>query len=289
MSRTSPGTMGLSPEQVYELSRLKTGVCAIYQKDWTEAVLCQVDKAGHEEATYSVPADFTAETRLRETLAEGFRLGGSEAELGDLVAASALSGKQKIAILQALRSGDKESRGQLADQLGRSGQKPPATAPALDPRFREDRGFAFAWLSPPDYRKKEPEQEDRDRLWQCVQRLSLGNDDDKALTSLLETFLKEGVIRRKGELRPYTEIAWNYYGGVRTWNSMLPDLTPERVQEWDTAARRKLSEQLTGSQSAVTSVLSLVLQKRGAKMPVRAFFPVWARYVARTGQNLPLE
>lgn len=114
MSRTSPGTMGLSPEQVYELSRLKTGVCAIYQKDWTEAVLCQVDKAGHEEATYSVPADFTAETRLRETLAEGLRLGGSEAELGDLVAASALSGKQKIAILQALRSGDKESRGQLA-------------------------------------------------------------------------------------------------------------------------------------------------------------------------------
>ena len=280
-------TMGLSPEQIYELSRLKTGICAIYQKDWTEAVLCQVDKAGHEEVAYAVPADFSEEARRRETLAEGLRLGGSEAELGDLVAGSALSGKQKIAILQAIYSDDKESRDRLADQLGRSGQKPLATAPAPDTRLREDRGLAFAWLSPPDYRKREPEQDERDRLWQCVRRLASGNDDDKALASLLETFLKEGVIRSKGELRPYTVIAWNYYGGAKAWDSMLSDLTPERVQEWDTSARRKLSEQLTGSQAAVSSVLSLVLQKRGAEMPVRAFFPVWTRYVARTGQNLP--
>ena len=280
-------TMGLSPEQIYELSRLKTGVCAIYQKDWTEAVLCQVDRASHEERTYAVPADFSAETRLRETVAAGLRLGTDNEELRDLIAKSALSGKRKIAILQALSGGDKELRERLAGQLGEPGQRPLATAPAIDPHLREERGLAFAWLSPPDYRKKEPEE--RDRLWQCVRRLAAGSDDDKTLSSLLETFLREGTIRSKGELKPYTEIAWNYYGGTNAWDSMSSDLAPERVREWDTAARRRLGERLTGSQAAVTSVLSLVLQKKGAEMPVRMFFPAWTRYAARIGQNLPLK
>ena len=280
-------TMGLSPEQIYELSRLKTGVCAIYQKDWTEAVLCQVDHAIHKETPYAVPADFSAETRLRGTIAIGLRFGKDNEDLRDFIAKSALSGKRKIAILQSLSSGDKELRERLAGQLDEYRQKPPTTAPTIDPRLREDRGLAFAWLSPPDYRKKEPE--DRDRLWQCVRRLATGNDNDKMLSSLLETFLKEGTFRNKGELKPYTEIAWNYYGGMNAWDSMSCDLAPERVQEWDTAARRKLGEQLTGSQAAVTSVLSLVLQKKGAEMPVRVFFPVWIRYATRTGQNLPLK
>lgn len=280
-------TIGLSPAQIYELSRLKTGVCAIYQKDWTEAVLCQVDRAIHEEKTYAVPADFSAETHMREMVAAGLHLGADNEELRDLVAESALSGKRKIAILQALSSGDKELRERLAGQLSESRQKRLATAPAIDPRLREDRSLAFAWLSPPDYQKREPE--DRDRLWQCVRRLAAGNDDDKTLSSLLETFLKEGTIRRKGELKPYTGIAWNYYGGMKAWDSMSSDLTPERVREWDAAARRKLGEQLTGSQAAVTSVLSLVLQKKGAEMPVRMFFPAWIRYVARRGQDFPLK
>src|SRR5699024_7655638 len=36
-------TIGLNSEQKAELSRLKTGVCAIYQKEWLEPVLCLVD------------------------------------------------------------------------------------------------------------------------------------------------------------------------------------------------------------------------------------------------------
>ena len=55
-------TMGLTEEQIYELSRLKTGCGAIYQKDWLEAVLCQVDRASHEERLYVRPA--TAGTDL---------------------------------------------------------------------------------------------------------------------------------------------------------------------------------------------------------------------------------
>lgn len=58
-------TMGLTPEQIYELSRLKTGVCAIYQKDWLEAVLCQVNRAKHDEVLYKFSADVNSENVAR--------------------------------------------------------------------------------------------------------------------------------------------------------------------------------------------------------------------------------
>lgn len=45
-------TIGLNEEQKLELSRLSTGVCAIYQKEWLEPVLCLVDKARHKEGRY---------------------------------------------------------------------------------------------------------------------------------------------------------------------------------------------------------------------------------------------
>lgn len=45
-------TIGLSLEQKAELSRLKTGVCVIYQKEWLEPVLCLVDKTTHKESLY---------------------------------------------------------------------------------------------------------------------------------------------------------------------------------------------------------------------------------------------
>ena len=52
-------TIGLNAEQKAELSRLKTGVCAIYQKEWLEPVLCLVDKASHKEGLYGYkPAHF---------------------------------------------------------------------------------------------------------------------------------------------------------------------------------------------------------------------------------------
>lgn len=45
-------TIGLNGEQKVELSRLGTGVCAIYQKEWLEPVLCLVEKAAHKESVY---------------------------------------------------------------------------------------------------------------------------------------------------------------------------------------------------------------------------------------------
>lgn len=64
-------TMGLTAEQIYELSRMKTGVCAIYQKDWLEAVSCQVDKASLEERLYCHRACDNQETLASTKLAKG--------------------------------------------------------------------------------------------------------------------------------------------------------------------------------------------------------------------------
>ena len=50
-------TIGLTHEQIQELSKLKTGVCVIYQKDWLEPVLCMVDKALHEAKLYQYIPD----------------------------------------------------------------------------------------------------------------------------------------------------------------------------------------------------------------------------------------
>lgn len=51
-------TIGLNSKQIYELSRLKTGVCAVYQKDWLEPVLCMVDRAKHDLNLYNyAPAE----------------------------------------------------------------------------------------------------------------------------------------------------------------------------------------------------------------------------------------
>lgn len=48
-------SIGLTPEQIDELSRLKTGVAAVYQKDSLEAVLCQIDRAHFEAKLYTPP------------------------------------------------------------------------------------------------------------------------------------------------------------------------------------------------------------------------------------------
>lgn len=61
-------TIGLNTEQKAELSRLRTGVCAIYQKEWLEPVLCLVDKASHRERIYryTAPASWREKRGSRE-------------------------------------------------------------------------------------------------------------------------------------------------------------------------------------------------------------------------------
>ena len=63
-------TIGLTSEQIFELSRLKTGDSAVYQKDWLEAVLCRVDRAGHETQLYVSPAADDGELKRKGRILE---------------------------------------------------------------------------------------------------------------------------------------------------------------------------------------------------------------------------
>lgn len=42
--------IGLNDDQIDELAKLKKGVAAVYQNDWLESVLCQVDKFDHDDS-----------------------------------------------------------------------------------------------------------------------------------------------------------------------------------------------------------------------------------------------
>ncbi len=105
-------TMGLTREQIYELSRLKTGVCAIYQKDWLEAVLCQVDRAEHEEKLFRYNGEaeqwFSGERRMINQLIAPFSNGTIEREPVDTMSEDVLrlglSGTEKRQLLSLFSS-----------------------------------------------------------------------------------------------------------------------------------------------------------------------------------------
>ena len=97
-------TMGLTPEQIYEMSRFRTGVAAVYQQNWLEAVLCQVDRARHEAEIYRKAADDHEETARRARIVRAL-LGkpDSGAELlEDAIAACGQSGAVKRRLLACL-------------------------------------------------------------------------------------------------------------------------------------------------------------------------------------------
>ncbi len=109
-------TMGLTPKQIYEISRLKTGVCAVYQKDWLEAVLCQIDRAAHSEQVYRhVPEEDTEQRRSRRLACRLLDLAAGEENAGlsaaddglliEQILACGMEGYQKRALLQNLQSG----------------------------------------------------------------------------------------------------------------------------------------------------------------------------------------
>ena len=108
--------MGLTAKQIYEISRLKTGVCAIYQKDWLETVLCQVDRAAHAEQVYHyVPSEDPEQKRSRE-LACGLLETLGEKDGGDMqeeqkkqmmeqILLCGMDGGQKKSLIQAVKAG----------------------------------------------------------------------------------------------------------------------------------------------------------------------------------------
>ena len=53
----------LSDNQILELSKLKTGIAAVYQNDWTEPVLCHVSKCLDDGTCYEYQAEIEKDTR----------------------------------------------------------------------------------------------------------------------------------------------------------------------------------------------------------------------------------
>ncbi len=101
-------TMGLTSDQINELAQLKTGVCAIYQKDWLEPVLCQVDRAKHNEQLYRYHPGEDREDRDRVRLirhliaAELNREEAPREEAEQWVMACGISGRTKKKLLQEM-------------------------------------------------------------------------------------------------------------------------------------------------------------------------------------------
>lgn len=103
-------TMGLNEAQAFELSRLKTGVCAIYQKDWLEPVLCQIDRAVHQEVLYRDSGCRDQEDQNRDALAAALlapfvRPGAPAADPRPLAMTVAMPGAARKRLLRSLVGG----------------------------------------------------------------------------------------------------------------------------------------------------------------------------------------
>ena len=71
--------MNLTDNQINELAKLKTGVAAVYQNDWQEAVLCKFDEFENSNKSYEFKSKEVLKTKIICFLAKQIvatRLGG---------------------------------------------------------------------------------------------------------------------------------------------------------------------------------------------------------------------
>lgn len=280
---TVGNTMGLTGEQIYELSRLKTGCCAIYQKDWLEAVLCQVDRAQHEELLFRDPETGDEEQERRALVAQGLvcalQTGAPQPHLAEAVLACGLSGSDKRSLLAQLTGGQPDAL--RCKALYRLLMGEDAPFPSLFDKSRQllaqSRGRALARLCPLHGKKAPLEGDMRLLLEQDLQRLAAGEEADALLAGQLRISLDTDTVRKRGELAPYTAIVWQLMGGQPVWDRLFPLLEQEQLQAWDTAAREQLALAVTADEKTVTSLLSLYLQRKGALPAVKSCYSPWLR------------
>jgi len=166
-------TIGLNAEQKAELSRLTTGVCAIYQKEWLEPVLCLVDKASHRESLYRYTPP-VAKTKAQ----------------GDLKKARGVA----FEILTPLRRTDADRNDEI-----------PSTVKALETSVEADKKLAellIEYLKTKAIRTRgviEPyatiiwELLDGDNIWEFVFKL-IANKDLELFDSLMREQINKSII-----------------------------------------------------------------------------------------------
>lgn len=335
-------TMGLTPEQIYELSRLKTGACAIYQKDWLEAVLCQVDRAKHDEELFRYQNTEDVEVKRRtyvvKALLAPFR---NREEMQDtqktaeLILDCGISGTEKKELLRELtgQKPDLKLRKKLiwdlsetelelpeeitgasvaewyyglcadAELLNRWGQADlplllqtlieqnanrdtawekvqrllPGPFVARDQALRSSRGRALARLCPLYCREVPLTPEARRELEEDYLRLTDATALDHQIAELLRVSLDQGVVRQKGQLKPYTGIVWELMGGQDCWDTLYPLLQQNKLAEWDQAAGAALGLRVTADRQTQIALLGLFLQRKGADPCVKNRFNQWRK------------
>lgn len=321
-------TIGLTPKQTYELSRLKTGVCVIYQKDWLEAVLCQVDLARHEERLYQPEQTVDDEDRRRAALLHALleRETPTDEERARRIALtleSGISGRQRRVLMDTFRAPRVSWRKRLAlvSQLCPLTMERPlaldqdslsawmnrvAETNELDRIMTEDipmviaanarqkaeidegwrlaaqalcgdlpgegelraiRGSALSLLCGLARDAGQPE------TW--LEELDQGNAADKLLADVLRTYMDTGAPRRRGEITPYSQIAWAYAGGEQAWERAMPCLMRKDAAAWDALMGESLSRYVSGDAVLRRELLSLTLQNKGANQAVRSFYYIW--------------
>lgn len=318
-------TIGLSEKQTFELSRLKTGVAVVYQKDWLEAVLCQVDRALHEEKLYDYQPQLDGEKlRLIEIgcfLADSYIRTADEnrKDVTEQVLHTTVSGKTRRTLLKLLGQQNvpwnayveafcamfpifmeyPDSLGQEdveqwyletketneleelpeplcrlviaanATKLGKTDKKWDDIAKHLnlnqsDKQLKSVRAAVFAAVCGiPEKKSSNPEI------------LSDGSDTDKKLWLLYQQFQKTGECRKRREIYPYSEIAWELCGGEEAWNAAFPLMLEENYGEWTNKMCQSLSENVRGQQMTQLEILNLAIQNKGMRPEVRQFYMKW--------------
>ncbi len=337
-------SIGLTTEQIYELSRLKTGVCAIYQKDRREAVLWRVDKAEHEEIPYRFDGaaddgELNRRARIVRKLLACFRdAEEADSDVTEDVLQSGMNGEKKRRLLQEFSNPapDRDERRKLIFEL--TGDMPSDLPRDIseggvaewlqdlerdetlsevwqgdfkllvrvraeylakddaawdrvyrflsqDDSIKKSRGRAFSRISPLSGRDAPLTDEEREELEGDYQKLIGATVFDAATAKLLRKYLDGGVIRRKGELQPYTSIVWELLGGVKTWQALFPLLEQGDYEAWDARAREAVRSCLSSDLDTETSVLKLYLQSKGKLSCVKNCFQDWLSFAEEQSEK----
>ena len=330
-------TIGLTSRQAYEISRLKTGTGVIYQKDWLEAVLCQVDRAKHREEIYVKTAEMDSEEQKKSFLvhkllypiAQGNHTDGEDANLQELLLHSALPGAlrrelarevsgSKIGWMQRMQIVTKllpvtlvvpcESEWEsleawcqemidvngLERYLDRKDAEMVIAAHAWGHakenvmwrnaasslfsnnetgRIENIRGHALTLLFGKNRNDINNETVSEIREWALV--LTSFGDADSILAGLLEKYVQDGLTRKRGELKPYSMIAWEYAGGNEVWDIAYTFLEKGDVESWDSVIRSEIIHNVVCKHDVQTELISLILQHKGADNQVRHFYYRW--------------
>lgn len=315
-------TVGLTSRQVFELSRLKTGIAAVYQKDWLEAVLCQVNPAKHQEELYQYQMKKDEEEIRRQALIEAVLEPGSKEKTENLIIESAVSGRVKRLLLRTLagKSLSWKKKAELLTEI---------TELALEcPQDSDEKAYE-KWMADvcevnelennrqsrmliAAHAKKKAE---RDRKWEKVsewlyiensgrdrravrgkalsavlfgeteasvggeetwrRQLQEGGRADRMLAEVFSEYLTDRKHRKRGELVPFAELAWEYTGGSQSWQEAYPLVKKKNYEEWDKRMRKALSRNVLCDAKVQSEILSLALQYKGADREVRAFYYPW--------------